>query len=137
MASEGTLVDTNVLLDLVTDDPRWAGWSVRELERAALRGRLVINDVIYAELSVRFAGIEALDAMVAVVGVSLEALPRPALFLAGKAFLAYRRRGGGRRGVLPDFFIGAHAAVAGLTLLTRDAGRYRGYFPTVEVMAPG
>ena len=136
MANEATLVDTNVLLDLVTDDPRWADWSVRELERAALRGRLVINDVIYAELSVRYAGIEALDAMVAAVGLSLEALPRPALFLAGKAFLDYRRRGGGRSGVLPDFFIGAHAAVARLTLLTRDAGRYRGYFPSVEVMAP-
>ena len=136
MANEATLVDTNVLLDLVTDDPRWADWSARELERAALRGRLVINDVIYAELSVRFAGIEALDDMVAAVGLSLEALPRPALFLAGKAFLDYRRRGGGRSGVLPDFFIGAHAAVAGLTLLTRDAGRYRGYFPSVEVMAP-
>ena len=135
MANEGTLVDTNVLLDLVTDDPRWADWSARELERAALRGRLVINDVIYAELSVRFAGIEALDDMVAAVGLSLEALPRPALFLAGKAFLDYRRRGGGRSGVLPDFFIGAHAAVAGLTLLTRDAGRYWGYFPSVEVMA--
>ena len=136
MANEATLVDTNVLLDLVTDDPRWADWSVRELERAALRGRLVINDVIYAELSVRYAGIEALDAMVAAVGLSLEALPRPALFLAGKAFLDYRRRGGGRSGVLPDFFIGAHAAVAGMALLTRDAGRYRGYFPSVEVMAP-
>ena len=136
MANEATLVDTNVLLDLVTDDPRWADWSVRELERAALRGRLVINDVIYAELSVRYAGIEALDAMVAAVGLSLEALPRPALFLAGKAFLDFRRRGGGRSGVLPDFFIGAHAAVARLTLLTRDAGRYRGYFPSVEVMAP-
>ncbi len=136
MASDATLVDTNVLLDLVTDDPRWAGWSQRALEQAGLRGRLVINDVIYAELSVRYARMEALDAMLAQAGLVLEALPRPALFLAGKAFAAYRRRGGGRTGVLPDFFIGAHAAVAGLALLTRDAGRYRSYFPTVDVLAP-
>ena len=137
MASDATLVDTNVLLDLVTDDPRWFGWSLRALERAAVRGRLVINDVIYAELSVRYERMEALDDMVTQAGLVLEALPRPALFLAGKAFATYRRRGGRRSGVLPDFFIGAHAAVARMALLTRDAGRYRGYFPTVEVMAPG
>lgn len=136
MASDVTLVDTNVLLDLVTDDPRWAGWSLRALERAAVRSRLVINDVIYAELSVRYARMEALDEMLAQAGLVLEGLPRPALFLAGKAFATYRRQGGSRTGVLPDFFIGAHAAVAGMALLTRDAGRYRGYFPSVEVLAP-
>lgn len=136
MANDATLVDTNILLDLVTDEPRWGNWSLRQIERAALRGRLVINDVIYAELSVRYDRIEALDAMVADAGLSLEALPRPALFLAGKAFFEYRRRGGARSGVLPDFFIGAHAAVAGLALLTRDAGRYRSYFPTVALLAP-
>jgi predicted nucleic acid-binding protein len=136
VGSDATLVDTNVLLDLVTDDPVWAGWSQRALEAAAVHGRLVINDVIYAELSVRYARMETLDEMVAAAGLVLEALPRPALFLAGKAFAAYRRRGGARTGVLPDFFIGAHAAVAGLRLLTRDAGRYRAYFPTIGLVHP-
>ncbi len=136
MVRDATLVDTNVVLDVVTNDPHWAAWSLLALERAALRGPLAINDVIYAELSVRYDRLESLDAMLAQAGLVLEALPRPALFLAGKAFAAYRRRGGPRTGVLPDFFIGAHAAVAGLALLTRDAGRYRGYFPTVNVIAP-
>jgi predicted nucleic acid-binding protein len=136
-----TLVDTNVLLDLVTDDPGWADWSVAQLDAAAIRGGLAIDAVIYAELSVRFEKIEALDAMLTQAGIALLPIPRPALFLAGKAFQRYRasggaRTGGARTGVLPDFFIGAHAAVAGLALLTRDAQRYRTYFPTVELIAP-
>ena len=131
-----TLIDTNVLLDVATDDPMWANWSIRYLEMAASRGRLVINDIAYAELSVRFERIEDVDRFVTVGGLEVEATPRAALFLAGKAFRLYRERGGARTGVLPDFLIGAHAAVAGLPLLTRDAGRYRTYYPTVELITP-
>jgi predicted nucleic acid-binding protein len=130
------LVDTNVLLDLVTDDPNWAAWSQAQLEAAALRDDLAINAVIYAELSMGFRRIEEVDAMLDTTGLRLEPIPRPALFLAGKAFRQYRRAGGAKTGVLADFFIGAHAAVAKAPLLTRDAGRYRTYFPTVEVVVP-
>ena len=131
-----TLVDTNVLLDLVTDDPQWADWSVRQLDAASLRGDLIINDVIYSELSVRFATIEAVDAVLKDAGLIMASMPRPALFLAGKAFQRYRATGGTRTGVLPDFFIGAHASVSGLRLLTRDARRYHGYFPRIELIIP-
>lgn len=131
-----TLVDTNVLLDLVTDDPDWAEWSIRQLDAAAIQGALVIDDVVYAELSVRFTHIETLDAVLDEAGITMAAMPRAALFLAGKAFQRYRASGGVRTGVLPDFFIGAHAAAAGLTLLTRDPQRYRTYFPTVELITP-
>ncbi|HWX50652.1 MAG TPA: type II toxin-antitoxin system VapC family toxin [Roseomonas sp.] len=131
-----TLVDTNILLDLATDDPRWADWSLRQLEAAAAQGPLLINDVIYAELSVRFPAVEQVDAFVTEAGLQLEPLPRPALFLAGKAFKAYRSRGGSRTGVLPDFLIGAQAAVMRLPLLTRDAARYRSDFPTVALIVP-
>ncbi len=131
-----TLVDTNVLLDLVTDDPTWADWSIRQLEAAAIKGGLAISDVVYAELSVRFDRIEALDAVVENARLVLAGTPRAALFLAGKAFQRYRASGGARTGVLPDFFIGAHAAVAQLPLLTRDAQRYRTYFPTVDLITP-
>ncbi|GAA4182346.1 type II toxin-antitoxin system VapC family toxin [Shinella granuli] len=130
------LVDTNVLLDLVTEDPVWAAWSQAELEAAALLGPLGINDVVYAELSVRYRDIADLDAMIALAQLDHLPIPRQALFLAGKAFQAYRRTGGSRTGVLPDFFIGAHAAVAGLTLITRDAARYRTYFPNLAVRTP-
>lgn len=131
-----TLIDTNVLLDLATDDPAWADWSVRQLDAAAVKGRLVINDVVYAELSVGFERIEELDDLLDEAGVTLEEIPREALFLAGKAFRRYRAAGGSRMGVLPDFFIGAHAAVLGLPLLTRDAKRYRTYFPSVVMVRP-
>jgi predicted nucleic acid-binding protein len=131
-----TLIDTNVLLDLATNDPDWADWSIQHLDAASLTGPLLINDVIYAELSVRFASIEALETFVADAGLEHANPPRAALFLAGKAFQRYRAAGGARSGVLPDFFIGAHAAVAGLTLLTRDARRYRGYFPKLAIIAP-
>src|SRR5580704_14380066 len=108
-----TLVDTNILLDLLTGDPKWANWSIGQLDAAALRGPLVINDVVYAELSVRFATIAALDAVVAEMGLTIAGMPRAALFLAGKVLQRYRAGGGSRGGVLRDFFIGAHAAVLG------------------------
>jgi len=130
------LVDTNVLLDIVEDDARWASWSQEQLESAALTDRLGINAVIYAELSVAFARIEELEEVIAQAALSVESIPREALFLAGKAFVDYRRRRGGKEGVLPDFFIGAHAAVAGCALLTRDVARYRTYFPSVQLISP-
>jgi predicted nucleic acid-binding protein len=131
------LVDTNILLDLVTNDPRWASWSITQLDAAALAGAVAINDIVYAELSTRFVGIEDLDAFLHAADIGIAAIPRAALFLAGKAFLKYRSAGGTRTGVLPDFFIGAHAAVARLKLLTRDAARYRTYFPAVDLITPG
>ena len=131
-----TLVDTNVLLDLVTDDPQFADWSIAQLEAASLVGPLLINDVIYAELSVRYDSKEQLDAFISGIGLKREPIPDAALFLAGKVFRKYRKAGGMRSGVLPDFFIGAHAAERGLPLLTRDLGRYRSYYPTVEVIVP-
>lgn len=131
-----TLVDTNVLLDVVTDDPQWAEWSIGQLDAAALRGELAIDDVIYGELSVRFATIEHLDSILDEARLSLAPIPRAGLFLAGKAFQRYRSQGGTRTGVLPDFFIGAHAAVMGWTLVTRDARRYRRYFPHLDLRTP-
>jgi predicted nucleic acid-binding protein len=131
-----TLVDTNVLLDLVTNDPRWAHWSQHQLEAASLRGPLLINDVIFAELSVGFRRIEELAEVVASARLVLAPMPREALFLAGKAFQRHRAAGGRRGGVPPDFFIGAHAAVAAVPVLTRDLRRYRAHFPTVELVAP-
>jgi predicted nucleic acid-binding protein len=131
-----TLVDTNILLDLVTNDPSWADWSQRQLEAAAVRGPLLINDVVYAELSVGFLRVEEVDVTIAAAQVEVAPIPREALFLAGKVFRLYRAGGGTRSGVLPDFFIGAHAAVAKVPLLTRDARRYRSYFPTVQLIAP-
>ena len=130
------LVDTNVLLDLVTDDPNWAAWSLARLEEAALAGPTLINDVVYTETSIRYDRIEDLDAMLAQAMIEIVATPRAALFLAGKVFQRYRAAGGTRTGVLPDFFIGAHAAVEGWPLLTRDAGRYRRYFPKATLIAP-
>jgi predicted nucleic acid-binding protein len=130
------LVDTNVLLDLVTDDPNWSEWSLARLEEAALGGPVLINDVVYAETSIRYERIEDLDAMLAEARIDIAPTPRPALFLAGKVFQQYRAAGGVRTGILPDFFIGAHAAVEGWALLTRDARRYRAYFPKLTLIAP-
>jgi predicted nucleic acid-binding protein len=130
------LVDTNVLLDLVTDDPDWLEWSLARLEEAALAGPVLINDVVYAEISIRYERIEDLDTMLADAMIEIAPTSRPALFLAGKAFQHYRAAGGVRTGVLPDFFIGAHAAVEGWPLLTRDARRYRTYFPKLTLIAP-
>ncbi|WFU16995.1 type II toxin-antitoxin system VapC family toxin [Bradyrhizobium sp. CB3481] len=131
-----TLVDSNVLLDVVTDGEAWADWSQGQLEQAASVGPLVINDVIYAEISTRYAAVEDVDAMLRNLDIEVVAIPRPALFLAGKAYLRYRSAGGQRTGVLADFFIGAHAAVERRPLLTRDARRYRTYFPTIELITP-
>jgi predicted nucleic acid-binding protein len=130
------LVDTNVLVDVVTDDPLWAEWSQRQLEHAAARDELAINDIIYAELSVRYAALDELDAMIRSARLINTAIPRPALFLAGKAFQRYRAAGGIRTGVLPDFFLGAHAVVSDTVLITRDAARYRTYFPGIMLIAP-
>jgi predicted nucleic acid-binding protein len=129
------LVDSNVLLDVVTDDPNWANWSQEQLDTAARAGDLAINAVIYAEVSLAYDSVEKLDAGLASVGLEVLEIPRPALFLAAAAFRLYRRRGGTRTSVLPDFFIGAHAAVEGMTLITRDLRR-RSWFPTVQVIAP-
>jgi predicted nucleic acid-binding protein len=131
------LVDTNVLLDVVSNDPQWVDWSKRQLEKLALQTRLIVNPVVYAELSIGFRQIEEVEHVLESIGVEVEEIPRLALFLAGKAFQTYRARGGGKAGVLPDFFIGAHAVVEGIRLLTRDTRRYRTYFPTVELITPG
>ena len=130
------LVDSNVLLDVMTGDAPWFNWSAEALERAADRYRLVINPVIYAEVSIRYSRIEELDAALPKTMVEREPIPYEAAFHAGKAFLAYRKRGGMRPSPLPDFFIGAHAAVAGYLLMTRDAARYRTYFPKLALIAP-
>ncbi|MCH8491154.1 MAG: hypothetical protein LAT81_14665, partial [Oceanicaulis sp.] len=114
----------------------WADWSIAQLEAASLNGPLLINDVIYAELAVRYDRIEDLEAFVDEAGLEMAPIPRAALFLAGKVFTRYRRAGGSRTGVLPDFFIGAHAAVGEQALLTRDIGRYRTYFPSLKLITP-
>lgn len=130
------LVDTNVLVDVLENDPDWADWSVAQLRAQAQIHRLVINPVIYAELSLTFSTVEALDEVLAGLQIPVIETPKPALFLAGKAFVKYRRKGGAQTHVLADFFIGAHAAVAGLPVLTRDVRRYASYFPTVALIAP-
>ena len=131
-----TLVDSNVLLDILTEDPKWLAWSSDALEEVAERSVLIINPLIYAEVSVRFGRIEDLDDVLPPATFRRDPLPWPAGFLAGKCFAQYRRLGGPRRSPMPDFYIGAHAAVEGMTLLTRDPRRYRTYFPTIEVIAP-
>ena len=130
-----TLVDTNVLLDVLTQDQNWSAWSTKHLAEASDRGLLAINPIIYAELSAGFTSIEELDGLLA---EDFERLPLPweAGFLAGQCFKRYRHQGGPRRSPLPDFYIGAHAMVGGLTLLTRDAARYRAYFPKLSLMSP-
>ncbi|HEX4661347.1 MAG TPA: type II toxin-antitoxin system VapC family toxin [Streptosporangiaceae bacterium] len=131
-----TLVDSSVMLDIVTEDPAWAEWSADALAQARDDGLLVINPIVYAEVSTGFDRIEDLDDAVPADDFRREALPYEAGFVAGKAFLAYRRQGGQKRSPLPDFYIGAHAAVRGYRLLTRDVARYRTYFPTVKLIAP-
>jgi predicted nucleic acid-binding protein len=130
------LVDANVLIDVMTQDPRWFDWSAQAIARAADQSRLVINPVVYAEVSIRYSRIEDLDLALPRSMFEREAIPYEAAFLAGKAFQIYRRRGGTKRSPLPDFFIGAHAAVAGYRLLTRDVGRYRSYYPKLRLIAP-
>lgn len=130
------LVDSNVLLDIVTDDPVWSPWSAAQIEKFAEDGQSIINGVVYAELSVRFPTTDAVDEVLRRVRLTLEDTPRSSLFLAGKLYRQYRDSGGTRTGVLPDFFIGAHAAVQGIALLTRDPRRYRTYFPDIILIAP-
>jgi predicted nucleic acid-binding protein len=132
----GVLIDANVILDVATDDPQWSDWSTSMLARCADSGVLIINPIIYAEVSVGFDRIEELDEALPADAFRRDPLPWEAAFLAGKCFLAYRRRGGTRRSPLPDFYIGAHAAVKGLPLLTRDPKRYRTYFPHLTLLAP-
>lgn len=130
------LVDTNVILDVVEDDPKWANWSQSQLERIAETCSLFVNSVVYAELSIAYERQDELDKMLETGGFQVETIPGEALFLAGKVFLRYRRQGGTKNGVLPDFFIGAHAAVLGIPLLTRDLGRYGHYFPNLTLITP-
>ena len=130
------LVDSNVLLDVFTEDDEWGDWSAAQLADAARAGQLVINPIVYAEVSVRFERIEELDEALPAQYYRHLPLPYEAAFLAGQCFLRYRRSGGTRRSPMPDFYIGAHAAIADFTLLTRDARRYRTYFPKLRVIAP-
>ena len=130
------LVDSNVLLDILTEDPRWCAWSAEALAEHADREVLAINPIIYAEVSIGFVRIEELEDALPASTFHRLALPWEAAFLAGKCFRTYRRRGGVRSSPLPDFYIGAHAIVSGMTLLTRDAARYRTYFPKLQLIAP-
>ena len=132
----GTLVDSNVLLDVLQDEGEWTDWSGAMLGRAAAQGILVINPIVYAEVCFGYDTVEDLERALPAAYCRREALPWDAAFLASRAFLAYRRRGGARRSPLPDFYIGAHAAIAGHTLLTRDPKRYRSYFPKLRIIAP-
>ncbi len=132
----GTLVDSNVLLDVVTEDRNWLAWSLNALADAAESGPLWINPIIYAEVSVRFSRIEDLEEALPPEDYRRAPLPWEAAFLAGKAFVQYRRSGGTKTSTLPDFFVGAHAAVEDMALLTRDDGRYRTYYPTVRLITP-
>ena len=131
------LVDTNVLVDVLEDDPEWADWSIGQLRAQSQIHRLAINPIIYSELSLTFSSVEALDRTVDDLGLTMMEIPKPALFLAGKAFVRYRRQGGQKQNVLADFFIGAHAAVSRYPLLTRDTRRYSSYFADVKLIAPG
>lgn len=130
------LVDSNVILDVVTEDPKWCAWSVEQLERLAERHTLLINPIIYSEVSIGFDRIEDLNQALPPEFFRREALPWEAGFLAGKCFVKYRRAGGMRNSPLPDFYIGAHAAIRDLTLLTRDPRRYRRYFPKLTLITP-
>jgi predicted nucleic acid-binding protein len=131
-----TLVDSNVLIDVLAGESAWADWSAQALARLGSEGLLVINPVIYAEVSHRYSRIEDVDRELPERAFRRDDIPWTAAFLAGKAYIDYRRRGGQRRSPLPDFFIGAHAAVAGLRLVTRDAARYRTYYPGLDLVAP-
>jgi predicted nucleic acid-binding protein len=130
------LVDTNILVDVLENDPDWAEWSVAQLQAQSKVHRLVINPIIYSELSLTFSSAEELDEVLDGMKLPVLEMPKPALFLAGKAFVQYRRSGGAKNNVLGDFFIGAHAAVSDLPLLTRDTRRYKNYFPSVKLVTP-
>jgi len=135
-ANSGTFVDSCVLLDLFTDDPRWKSWSLQQLKEADRRGPLIINPVVYTEISIGFSRIEILESLMDELEIETQAVPKPAAFLAGKAFKAYLERGSSRTAPLPDFFIGAHAAVLGIPLLTRDPKRMQQVYPTLKVICP-
>lgn len=130
------LIDANVLLDIITEDRKWFDWSASTLSEYAEKSTLCINPVIYAEVSIRFARIEDMEEALPADQIERLSLPYEAAFLAGKCFLAYRKRGGTRQTPLPDFFIGAHASVENMPLITRDVGRYRTYFPKLKIIAP-
>jgi len=132
----GVFVDSCVLLDLFTDDPKWANWSESTLGKYSQRNTLFINSIAYTEISIGFNRIEEVENAIEQVGVKVLEIPREALFLAGKVFLAYRRNKGPKTSTLPDFFIGAHAAVSSFDLITRDAARYRTYFPRIKLICP-
>lgn len=132
----GVLVDSNVLLDVLTEDPEWFAWSADALARCADESELVINPIVYAEVSIGFDRVEDVESALAPDTFVRSPLPWDAAFLAGKCFRAYRRRGGEKRSPLPDFYVGAHAAVSGLSLLTRDPARYRTYFPKLRLVSP-
>ena len=131
------LVDSCVLIDIIDSDSRWADWSLSQLGPLVVQRRAIINPIIYAEIAAGFDSLEALDAGIAPLQLRREDLPWEGAFLASQAFLLYRKRRGAKRSPLPDFYIGAHAAIAGHTLLTRDAERYRAYYPRLSVIAPG
>ncbi len=133
---KGVIVDSNIILDVFLNDLKWADWSESKLEEYSYSSSLYINSIIYSEISIGFKLIEELEAAVHKAGLQLLEIPKEALFLAGKAFLKYRRRKGAKRTPLPDFFIGAQAAVLNFDLLTRDVSRYQSYFPTVKLIAP-
>lgn len=133
---KGILVDSNVILDVFEDDPQWADWSVEQLELWGDSHPLFINPVIYSEVSIGFDKIEALEEAITGCGFTMIQIPKEALFLAGRVFLEYKKRKGTKTTTLPDFFIGAHAALAQLSLLTRDVNRYKSYFPTVQLIHP-
>lgn len=135
VAAARVLVDSNVLIDVIEDDPRWADWSMQQLDPLVTADRVAINPIIYAEIAANFAAIEELEAAITPFNLAREPLPWEAAFLASKAYKLYRKRGGAKRS-LPDFYIGAHASLAGLTLLTRDPQRYREYFPKLKLIAP-
>jgi len=130
------VVDTNILLDVVNSNPAWVNWSAGQMFLLSKIDKLIINPVIYAELSISFRTVAEVEESIEHMALTLEDLPREVSFLAGKAFVQYRRSGGTKTNVLPDFFIGAHAAFRQASLLTRDVRRYRTYFPSVHLITP-
>ncbi len=133
---KGVLVDSNIVLDVFLNDPKWADWSESKLDEYDQLGILYINSIIYSEISIGFKQIENLESAIAKAGLQMLQIPKEALFLAGKAYLKYKKRKGTKRTPLPDFFIGAQAAVQNLDLVTRDVSRYQSYFPTVKLITP-
>ena len=133
---KGVLVDSNIVLDVFLNDPKWADWSESKLDEYDQFGVLYINSIVYSEISIGFERIEDLESAIAKAGFQMLEIPKEALFLAGKAYLKYKKRKGTRRTPLPDFYIGAQAAVLNLDLITRDLSRYQRYFPTVKLITP-